>query len=218
MAVVVRSRALLRLRAAPALRRQCAQRPRAAASTVPAEGATPRNVIVVGGGAAGLTAAFFAAASGARVDVLERNAEAGKKILMSGGTRANVLPLAYDTDADFFTDGNRALLRRVLASWPLEGVKRWLELDVGVPLSLEVETGKFFPSSNSGRSVRDALVAAAQRSGAVMNYRASVESLAPRAGGGWTARCADGRVFVADAVVLASVRPRCAAQQRRLAG
>jgi NADPH-dependent 2,4-dienoyl-CoA reductase/sulfur reductase-like enzyme len=45
------------------------------------------HVTVVGGGAAGLTAAFFAAEYGARVTVLERTREAGKKVLMSGGSR-----------------------------------------------------------------------------------------------------------------------------------
>jgi len=159
---------------------------------------------VVGGGAAGLTAAFFAARAGASVRILERNGEAGKKILMSGGTRANVLPLAYDADADFFTDGSRTLLRRVLASWPLEDAKRWLEEDVGVALSLEAETGKFFPTSNSGRSVRDALVAAAQRAGASVTYRASVEALARAPDGRWRCDCADGASFSADALVLST--------------
>ena len=37
---------------------------------------------MVGGGAAGLTAAYFAAQAGARVTILERNGECGKKILV----------------------------------------------------------------------------------------------------------------------------------------
>ena len=45
------------------------------------------DVLVVGAGAAGLTAAYFAAENGARVLVLERGKESGRKILMSGGTR-----------------------------------------------------------------------------------------------------------------------------------
>ncbi|WIA16858.1 hypothetical protein OEZ85_013790 [Tetradesmus obliquus] len=40
------------------------------------------QVLVVGGGAAGLTAAYFAAQAGAKVTVLERTREAGKKICM----------------------------------------------------------------------------------------------------------------------------------------
>ena len=48
---------------------------------------TPHGVCVVGGGAAGLTAALFAAREGAKVTVFERTTKAGTKILMSGGTR-----------------------------------------------------------------------------------------------------------------------------------
>jgi hypothetical protein len=71
----------LRLRPPRARRRGCATLRCAAPSTPP-----QREVLVVGGGAAGLTAAYFAA-GGARVTILERTSECGKKILMSGGTR-----------------------------------------------------------------------------------------------------------------------------------
>jgi hypothetical protein len=46
-------------------------------------------VIVVGGGAAGLMCAIEAGRRGRRVRVLERNAEVGRKILISGGGRCN---------------------------------------------------------------------------------------------------------------------------------
>ena len=48
------------------------------------------DVIVVGGGAAGLWSAGTAAARGRRVLVLEKNKKPGVKILMSGGTRCNI--------------------------------------------------------------------------------------------------------------------------------
>ncbi len=47
------------------------------------------DVIVLGGGAAGLFCAFQAAQRGLRVTVLERANKIGKKILMSGGGRCN---------------------------------------------------------------------------------------------------------------------------------
>lgn len=161
-------------------------------------------MLVVGGGAAGLTAAFFAARAGARVTVLERNGECGKKILMSGGTRSNVLPISFDSSADFFSDSSPALVKRVLHSWRLPDVRAWVEREVGVPLSLEESTGKLFPTANSGRVMRDALVAAAERAGeCTVEYRASVDRL-ERADGRWSVRCADGRSFSADSVVLST--------------
>ena len=47
------------------------------------------DAIVLGGGAAGLMCAAVAARRGRRVLVLERAAEVGKKILISGGGRCN---------------------------------------------------------------------------------------------------------------------------------
>lgn len=61
-----------------------------------AQQTTSADVVVVGAGAAGLAAAHFAAVSGARVRVLEKMDEAGKKICISGGTRCNVLPAEVD--------------------------------------------------------------------------------------------------------------------------
>jgi len=47
------------------------------------------DVIVIGGGAAGLFSAFTAARRGKRVLVIEHNHEVGRKIIVSGGGRCN---------------------------------------------------------------------------------------------------------------------------------
>ena len=47
-----------------------------------------KKVVVVGGGAAGLMAAIAAAESGAKVTLLERNKQVGKKILGTGNDAA----------------------------------------------------------------------------------------------------------------------------------
>ena len=48
------------------------------------------NVIVVGGGAAGMMAAVFAARNGQNVQLLEKNEKLGKKIYITGKGRCNV--------------------------------------------------------------------------------------------------------------------------------
>ena len=49
-----------------------------------------KRIAVIGGGAAGLMAALYAARSGASVTLFERNEKLGKKIYITGKGRCNV--------------------------------------------------------------------------------------------------------------------------------
>ncbi len=107
------------------------------------------SVAVLGVGAAGLTASYFAAAHGAkRVVVYERTSEAGKKILMSGGARCNVLPVSARVE-DFVKASTPRKLKNIMASWNVERCREWLENDIGLELGIEHVTNKYFPLSNS---------------------------------------------------------------------
>jgi predicted flavoprotein YhiN len=61
-------------------------------------------------------AAIFAARRGAHVVLLERTADGGRKILISGGGRCNILPRAIEPNDSFRI---AVLVRRLLRSWPL---------------------------------------------------------------------------------------------------
>jgi predicted flavoprotein YhiN len=50
------------------------------------------RVVVIGAGAAGTMAAIFSASTGAETLLLERTKDGGRKILISGGGRCNILP------------------------------------------------------------------------------------------------------------------------------
>jgi NADPH-dependent 2,4-dienoyl-CoA reductase/sulfur reductase-like enzyme len=76
-------------------------------------------IVIVGAGAAGLVAAIFAARQGARVVLLERTTDGGRKILISGGGRCNILPRALEPER--FVSESPVLVRRLLRSWPLTG-------------------------------------------------------------------------------------------------
>ena len=58
-----------------------------------------KNVIVVGGGASGLMAAYTAASKGHRVTLIEKNEKVGKKIYITGKGRCN---LTNDCDPSEF--------------------------------------------------------------------------------------------------------------------
>jgi predicted Rossmann fold flavoprotein len=160
--------------------------------------------IVVGAGAAGLLAAIFAAERGGSVLLLERTRDGGRKILVSGGGRCNVLPSAVEASR-FVTDSSPNTLRKILSSWPLPEQRRFFEEEAGIPLALEPETGKLFPVSNSSREVRDQLMSLARRRGAEIRFDASVEDLEPPGEGrSWTVRLAGGETISAAAVIVAT--------------
>ena len=160
-----------------------------------------RTVVVAGAGAAGLMAAIFAASRGHRVIVLETTADGGRKILISGGGRCNVLPRALEPDR-FVSDSPRPLVRRLLRSWPLEGQLAFFERDLGIPLKLETESGKYFPVSDRARDIRDQLRARAQQTGVEFRFDTRLTDLRRR-DNGWSAHTTTGPVD-ADAVVLAT--------------
>jgi predicted Rossmann fold flavoprotein len=110
-------------------------------------------------------AAIFAASADSETLLLERTPDGGRKILISGGGRCNVLPMRPDA-ARFVTDSTPRTLHRMLRAWPLRDQVLFFENELGIPLAEEPETGKLFPASNRARDVRDALLRVARRRGA----------------------------------------------------
>lgn len=115
------------------------------------------DVIVIGGGPAGMMAAGRAAESGARVALLEKNATLGTKLLITGGGRSNVTNAEFDQHAFLAKFG---VAGKFLFS-PLSqfGVQDTLDFfhEHGMPTKIEAEK-RVFPVSDSAQSVWDALV------------------------------------------------------------
>jgi predicted Rossmann fold flavoprotein len=110
------------------------------------------------------------------VIVLERTADGGRKILISGGGRCNILPSRLAPER-FVTDSAPPVMRGMLRAWPLAAQRRFFEDQVGLPLALEEDTGKLFPRSNRARDVRDGLVALARRRGVQFVFHATVTGI-----------------------------------------
>jgi len=146
-------------------------------------------------------AAIFAAEGPAPVVVLERTADGGRKILISGGGRCNILPSAVAPER-FVTDSPAHLLRGMLRSWPLAEQRRFFEDAVGIPLALEPETGKLFPQSNRARDVRDGLVALARRRNVRFQFGVTVAALG-HGTRGWRVDTSAGAIH-ASRVILAT--------------
>ncbi len=163
---------------------------------------TPRRrLVVIGAGAAGTMAAIFAAAGGAETVLLERTKDAGRKILVSGGGRCNVLPMQLD-ETRFVTDSSVNTLRRIVRSWPLAEQRAFFENELGIPLVDEPESLKTFPASHRARDVRDGLLALAVRNGVTLRMETQVRDVVP-VDQSWRIDLHDGESITADAVILA---------------
>jgi hypothetical protein len=173
------------------------------ASADPPEPSLP--IVVVGAGAAGLLAALFAARDGHPVTLVEGTRDGGRKILISGGGRCNILPSRVEAGR-FVTQSSPYSLRNILRSWPLEEQRAFFERELHMRLVLEAETGKLFPETHRARDVRDRLLDRVRGAGARLVFGTRVTEVRPPAGesGPWRVRRSAGPPIEACAVVLAT--------------
>ena len=122
------------------------------------------DVVIAGGGAAGLMAAVVSARRGLRVRVLEPNGKTGKKLRITGKGRCN---LTSDSEPRPFLESictNAKFLRSALYAFPPSAVMAFFE-ELGVPLKTE-RGARVFPVSDRADDVADALERATRSGGA----------------------------------------------------
>ncbi len=139
------------------------------------------SILVIGGGGAGLIAAWKAASMGAPVLLLERNHKAGIKMLISGGGKCNV---THDGPIDelgkAFPKLEERFLRYALHTFTNEDVRNML-LERGVPTIVR-EDGRVFPESQRAGHVVGALVGSVVSSGGKIRLNARVTGILSGAG------------------------------------
>lgn len=115
------------------------------------------DVIVVGGGPAGMMAAGRAAERGKRVILIEKNDSLGKKLLITGGGRCNVTNSEFDTRKllSKFKDASKFLFS-AFSQWSVTETLDFFH-SRGMDTKVENEL-RTFPVSNSAQSVWDVLV------------------------------------------------------------
>lgn len=113
------------------------------------------DVIVIGGGAAGMFAACIAAEQGAKVLLLERNDRLGKKLNITGKGRCNVTNNCSALEVQQNIPRNGKFLYSALDAFPPERMMRFLE-ETGCPLKTE-RGNRVFPVSDKASSVIGAL-------------------------------------------------------------
>lgn len=122
-----------------------------------------KSVAVIGGGAAGMMAAYFAAKGGARVCIFEKNEKTGKKLYITGKGRCN---LTNDCDRDTFFDNMISNPRFMYSAYHNLSSTSLKELFENGGLELKTERGnRVFPVSDKSSDVIKTLNRMLQKSG-----------------------------------------------------
>ena len=164
------------------------------------------KVLIIGGGAAGMMAAAFAAKNGNRVEVFEKNEKLGKKLFITGKGRCNITNAA-DLE-DFFpaVTNNPKFLYSAFYSFTNEQVISFFE-ELGVKTKVE-RGGRVFPVSDHSSDVIQALKSEMERLGVKINLNAEVKELiTEKSSTGETVngiRLVSGKKISGDAVIVAT--------------
>jgi len=159
------------------------------------------EIIIIGAGAGGLSSAIFAAKNKkTNILILEKTDTAGNKILVSGGSRCNILPEIV-TDEDYFSDSPKVYLKHILKSWSLEDCYSWITKEIGI--SLKKEEDKYFPANDSGKKVRNIFLEKVESLGVEIQYNKSVESITKKKDS-WVCKTETGETYTCDKLIIAS--------------
>ena len=162
---------------------------------------TQPDIIVIGGGAAGMMAAGQAAQTGSRVLLLEKMPLPGRKLGITGKGRCNLTNVADIRDfLDHFGASGR-FLRQAFARFFNRELMDFFE-DLGLKLVTE-RGGRVFPASGQAGDVLKVLRKWLQRSGVIVETSAPVEELVFNEGRIVGVIC-KGRELPCRAVVLAT--------------
>ena len=162
------------------------------------------RVFVIGGGPAGMMAAYQAASCGAEVTVFERNPFAGKKLRITGKGRCNV---TNDCTRETFLASvltNPKFLYSAAAKFTAADTMAFFE-EAGVPLKTE-RGNRVFPVSDKAVDIAHALEKRCRSAGVAFRFGCRVTEIA-KADPGYALCIADGtteRTESCDRVIVAT--------------
>ena len=113
------------------------------------------DVVIIGGGASGMTAAITAKDFGLDVAIVEGTDRIGKKILTTGNGRCNITNSLISFPFENFHSANDGFFIKSLNKFSVEDTKAFF-LNLGLPI-IELEKGKNYPQSLQASSVVDIL-------------------------------------------------------------
>src|ERR1700742_5038198 len=135
-----------------------------------------KQLIVIGGGAAGIFCAVNAARQGVRVTVVEKTGNLLSKVKVSGGGRCNVTHACFDIAemAERYPRGHhfvRKAFHRFFTTHTIE----WFQ-QRGVELKTETD-GRMFPVTDSSQTIIDCLMREVNQHGVEIRMHAEVKTV-----------------------------------------
>ncbi len=116
-----------------------------------------KDVVIIGGGAAGIVAAIFAALNNSKVTLLERNDKCGKKLLITGNGRCNYWN--SDQNLNHYHTDDIDILKEIKTK---ENDNKILDFFDSIGIVHKIKNGYYYPYSNQAISIKNALITKAK--------------------------------------------------------
>jgi hypothetical protein len=160
------------------------------------------NIIIVGGGAAGMMAGIIAAQDGHKVTIYEKNEKCGKKVFITGKGRCNFTNAGDMEDLLNSIVTNKKFMYSSLNGFTNYDVMGFFD-ELG--LKFKIERGnRVFPESDHSSDVIAVLVRRLQQLGVGIYYHTVVKDLIFKDDSVVGIVTADGKRHMADAVMVAT--------------
>ncbi|WP_152399281.1 NAD(P)/FAD-dependent oxidoreductase [Paenibacillus cellulositrophicus] len=160
------------------------------------------DVIVAGGGSAGLMACVSAARHGASVLLLDKGNKLGRKLGISGGGRCNVTNAKETDDLIAHIPGNGRFLYSAFQHFNNRDIMNFFE-GLGIALK-EEDNGRMFPVSDKAASVVGALIQEVKRLGVEIKTDSPIAEVLYENGRTAGVRLKSGHIYRAPSVIVAT--------------
>lgn len=117
-----------------------------------------KQVVIIGGGASGLTAAITAARNGKDVTIIEKNNKCGKKLLITGNGKCNFWN--QDQNINHYHSSTPDILKNFITKERQNSVLNFFDSLGLVP---KIKNGYYYPFSNQASSIQNILLQECQK-------------------------------------------------------
>lgn len=160
------------------------------------------NILIAGGGAAGMAAAVFAAEKGCQVHLFEKNEKLGKKLFITGKGRCNFTNDCPEEDFFASVVSNPKFLYSSLYGFNCQASIAFFE-NLGVPVKVE-RGNRVFPASDHSSDIIRALERRLRELGVKISLNTEVREVFCREGRAAGLLLKDGTRIHGDAVLIAA--------------